>query len=103
MFSDWRDSVGKGLMANQQQQQQERRRNLRLDFTRPYERTYNQQRGETDPVQSGFVSSTKWNTQDSKWYKAQTVTPTNGPIQDSKVTCGRDERTDSLLRQFFCD
>jgi hypothetical protein len=80
----------------QQQQQQERRRNLRLDFTRPYERAYNQQRGETRPLQSGFVSSTKWSPQDLKWYKSQINSPSMGNIQENQVTCGRDETTKYL-------
>jgi hypothetical protein len=84
-----------------QRNQQELRERLRLDFSHPYERDYNQQRGETRPLQSGFVSSTKWNQRDSHYYAAQSTPSTNGPEQDSKVTCGKDEITRSFLRQMF--
>jgi len=83
------------------QQQQELRERLRLDFSLPYERDYNQQRGETKPLQSGFVSSTKWNQRDSYSYRAQNTPSTDGPEQDSKVTCGKDEITKSFYRQMF--
>lgn len=95
-----------GEERQQQQPSGSRSRpNLYLDFSRPYERQYNQQTGENRPVQSGFVSSTNWKPGDSTWYKAQTIyAPSNNnsePVQDSTVTNSQEESSKHLLREFF--
>ncbi|KAG8250545.1 hypothetical protein J6590_088727 [Homalodisca vitripennis] len=72
-----------------------------------YEEYYRRTHGERKPVQSGFVSSTKWTLGDSKWYKAQTVYTTSqyssGPPQDSKVSSSKDHYDNFYLRELLSD
>lgn len=82
-------------------------RNLYLNFPQSYEKYYNRQHGERRPLQSGFVSSTKWTPFDGTWYKTQTVYApsihTTGPAQDSKITNSRRESDKHLVKELLND
>lgn len=108
-----RQEAQQQLQGNQNAQNQHlplqraSRSNLYLDFSRSYETYYDRQRGQRRPVQSGFVSSTSWTTNDAMWYRAQTTyAPSNissGPAQDSRVSCSRKDMDDHALRELLND
>lgn len=55
-----------------------------------YQKYYEQNSGIRKPEQSGFVSSTQWNSGDSKWYAAQTIHSSSPfitrPVQNHQVS-----------------
>ena len=87
--------------------------NLYLHYPHSYQQRYEGRAGWVEgtphyPLQSGFVSSTKWTPGDIKWYKAQTKYAPDQlveflPEQDPKVTWGEEEDVKHFTKEHLED